>query len=286
MHVRSFVVFTPLSLLLLLEGLPRGRAYGQDTLPIEIPAPEFGLLAGRFAFGYCWRYHATVECEEDGRLEVRIAATDFYGLSKEIRAVYDIGMIDHLSPLDWSSNDGVIHITAPSEVVMTGGLLLVERDTIQTSFEFSRGDMMEPISDLFRIDLNYVLSTEPALTIHYTEIECPDVPSARFDVRKIGIYKKSVNEWEYVAGQGICSAVTGEADLPGEYASFYNPEREVVPAATMLFQNYPNPFHPATTIAFDLHSAGRVELTIYNVAEKRVRKLVDGFRNSGLFEDK
>ncbi|HYW69127.1 MAG TPA: FlgD immunoglobulin-like domain containing protein, partial [bacterium] len=43
-----------------------------------------------------------------------------------------------------------------------------------------------------------------------------------------------------------------------------------------LRQNYPNPFNPVTKVAFTVpEDAGRVNLTIHNVAGRAVRTLVD-----------
>ena len=44
--------------------------------------------------------------------------------------------------------------------------------------------------------------------------------------------------------------------------------------AVHLFQNQPNPFSPETQIAFDLPKAGPVELVIYSVDGRLVRRLV------------
>ncbi len=48
-----------------------------------------------------------------------------------------------------------------------------------------------------------------------------------------------------------------------------------------LFQNYPNPFSPETHIGFDLPSAGRAEIRIYDARGRLVRTLVDEKRPAG-----
>lgn len=53
------------------------------------------------------------------------------------------------------------------------------------------------------------------------------------------------------------------------------------PRAAMLAQNAPNPFNPATSIAFVLGAAGRAKLDIIDVAGRRVATLVDGHLPAG-----
>jgi len=52
-------------------------------------------------------------------------------------------------------------------------------------------------------------------------------------------------------------------------------DESALPLTTKLYQNYPNPFNPVTNIKFDLNKAGKVELSIYNIAGQLVRKIVD-----------
>ncbi len=56
------------------------------------------------------------------------------------------------------------------------------------------------------------------------------------------------------------------------------------PARLALAQNYPNPFNPTTTIGFDVASAGRVSLVVYDVTGARVRTLVDTPLRAGRHE--
>jgi len=61
-----------------------------------------------------------------------------------------------------------------------------------------------------------------------------------------------------------------------------NSESDVVAvSATRLKGNYPNPFNPTTTIAYEIAKAGRVSMEVYNSKGQRVKKLVDGFQSAG-----
>jgi hypothetical protein len=53
------------------------------------------------------------------------------------------------------------------------------------------------------------------------------------------------------------------------------------PRKIALGANYPNPFNPSTTLCYSLARAGRVNLSIIDVAGRRVATLVDGAREAG-----
>jgi len=55
----------------------------------------------------------------------------------------------------------------------------------------------------------------------------------------------------------------------------------VLPTVTALKANYPNPFNPSTTIAFDTHKEGRVAVDIYNIKGQKVKTLIDEMRGIG-----
>jgi hypothetical protein len=61
----------------------------------------------------------------------------------------------------------------------------------------------------------------------------------------------------------------------GEY------ETPFVPTATALMQNFPNPFNPSTTLAFDVAQAGHVTIQIYSVSGRLIRTLVNERRDAG-----
>ena len=58
-------------------------------------------------------------------------------------------------------------------------------------------------------------------------------------------------------------------------------EDEIEAALAPLLENYPNPFREATTIAYEVHRAGPVTITIYDMLGRRVRTLVEGEQSVG-----
>lgn len=57
-----------------------------------------------------------------------------------------------------------------------------------------------------------------------------------------------------------------------------------LPTAITLAQNYPNPFNPSTRIPFELPTAQRVTLTVFNALGQEVATLVHGLRGAGRYE--
>ncbi len=60
-----------------------------------------------------------------------------------------------------------------------------------------------------------------------------------------------------------------------------------LPKSFSLSQNYPNPFNPQTSIVYDVPASAeggsRVVLSIYNVRGKKVKTLVDGWKEPGTY---
>jgi len=58
-------------------------------------------------------------------------------------------------------------------------------------------------------------------------------------------------------------------------------DKIVVPNEFCIFQNYPNPFNPSTEIIYELPTSNRVEISIYDINGRLVRKLVDRYEEAG-----
>ena len=57
-----------------------------------------------------------------------------------------------------------------------------------------------------------------------------------------------------------------------------------IPLSYALFNNYPNPFNPISTIKYDLPEGARVQIKVYNVLGKEVAKLVNEEKPAGRYE--
>jgi hypothetical protein len=93
----------------------------------------------------------------------------------------------------------------------------------------------------------------------------------------------SAGYWYKVSAVDVHGNESGYAVLGPEGVT--GDDVPVVPRATYLDQNHPNPFNPATRIAFGLAVPGNVRLRIYDAAGRLVRVLVDGHRMGGCYEE-
>ncbi|HFE64015.1 MAG TPA: T9SS type A sorting domain-containing protein, partial [Caldithrix sp.] len=60
-------------------------------------------------------------------------------------------------------------------------------------------------------------------------------------------------------------------------------QKPAVPQTYAISQNYPNPFNPTTSIDYQIPKAGQITLDIYDMLGQRVRRLMDGWHESGYY---
>ena len=61
----------------------------------------------------------------------------------------------------------------------------------------------------------------------------------------------------------------------------FDPPNGVTAVGAVLHQNYPNPFNPTTVIGYELVDRGNVSLTVFDLAGREVRTLIEGIEASG-----
>ncbi len=57
-----------------------------------------------------------------------------------------------------------------------------------------------------------------------------------------------------------------------------------MPSETKLFDNYPNPFNPSTTIKFDLSESGFVSLKVFDILGREAATLINENLEAGGYE--
>ena len=81
-----------------------------------------------------------------------------------------------------------------------------------------------------------------------------------------------------LADDGSIAFRQGIANLESLLASL------IIPQATALLANYPNPFNPETWIPYQLAAPAEVALTIYDMNGGAVRRLEIGHQSAGMYQ--
>jgi photosystem II stability/assembly factor-like uncharacterized protein len=66
-----------------------------------------------------------------------------------------------------------------------------------------------------------------------------------------------------------------------QYPDFVNDEASSIVNDFILYQNFPNPFNPSTTINYYLSESGQVSVKIYNLLGTHVATLIEDYKSSG-----
>lgn len=231
-------------------------------------------------------YYAPYDLPNPGHLSIDLSASDVYEVPVNVKREYDVAKALPAYALDYRSNDGAVGLYTEKGSIQKVGRILIERENgWDTPVRDDGGAVLLPVSGRFRPFTNSSLVSPLRMTVWHSFAESEASQRAEGDVRKVGVYRQNGAVWTYVGGQGIGKTVSADVELDHVYAAFFNASHHVVPPrATALFQNYPNPFTPSTTVGFELHEAGNVELTIYDVSGRPVRTLLREYRPAGVYE--
>jgi len=85
----------------------------------------------------------------------------------------------------------------------------------------------------------------------------------------------------YSTGQ---SGLTGITLRGANLTNISDQESSSLPDKFMLAQNYPNPFNPKTSISFYVPTNSNVILSVYDLAGKEIKRLVDESKKAGQYK--
>jgi hypothetical protein len=122
---------------------------------------------------------------------------------------------------------------------------------------------------------------------------------------RFSAFRAQAPAWAYemiedaaIVRDGVSFAWVDETILPGmvykyrvDYRTDNDPSRRLfeteavaVPAlSATLFPNYPNPFNPSTAVSYYVPQKGFVTVEIYDIAGRRIARLVDEEREQGFY---
>ncbi len=130
------------------------------------------------------------------------------------------------------------------------------------------GDDTFTVAVIFPDSTNLIVNYKYLINDGY---ECMGYPDRVLTLDDVA-YSTSVPQVPPVGIWDYCSDITtGLPDLPGRGGRTLN-----------LAQNYPNPFGSSTVIEFRLDTPGRADLTVFDVAGRKVKSLVSGRTGEGL----
>ncbi len=85
-----------------------------------------------------------------------------------------------------------------------------------------------------------------------------------------------------LGGQSSSSNKVGVHGMaPLRFDELITAETISLPKEYAIFDNYPNPFNPVTTIRYNIPEPSTVSLVIYDIMGREVRRLVDGIVEPG-----
>jgi hypothetical protein len=213
---------------------------------------------------------------------------DFYrqGLVEMHEGGYGIGRFALAVPLRTGGKVPVLGMTDPGSVVLYHlGRSAAGRTRLRAQWTATPANHFAWIPDITGLSAS-VLTGAPGAFGSYAAIGGavgglqPGVPYAwRIRTLSRSVYFPTTT-WVSNARNGAL-----EADLrsPGSLVSVEDPAA-AAPGALRLSRPWPNPSRSTSWVRFSLASAGDVRLEVFDVAGRRVRRLVDGRREAGVHD--
>ena len=185
---------------------------------------------------------------------------------------------------------------------VTDGQFWSELDFITVTVQNNNGPVLDPIGAQYTteasLDINLSATDEGGddLTFSATSSDPDNVtvsvgdPSVDNDTTTAVLTLSFTEEWSGSAfvTAFVCDGVPSHCDsetflVSVEQGQLGVDDIVVLPEVFVLRQNYPNPFNPVTTIAYDIPKITKVRIDMYNILGQKVRTLVNGTHQPGVY---
>jgi hypothetical protein len=202
-------------------------------------------------------------------------------LSGEIPS--EIGNLINLISIDFSQNQFFGEI--PSEIFN-----LINLESLNLSDNQLTGEISSEISNL--INLSGIVTTGHMSITTYPALDLSEnqfsglIPESlcslpiEWDDNSFGEFEFSIDENQFCPPYPSCiEDYVGEQDTTNcEQVSIID---ETLPITYNLYNAYPNPFNPVTTLRYDLPEDAMINITIYDMMGRIVNNLVSSQQNAG-----
>jgi len=156
---------------------------------------------------------------------------------------------------------GILSLSSPSGIITLDNGPDKNTLTDQQKFNYISHHGAE-INDSLPADLMVIHSFGPFNISPYD--------SAKVDLALI--VGKDISSLTASASKALAKYL-GSTDVDENYAT--------LPTNFELYQNFPNPFNPVTTIMYDLPKAGKISISIYNILGQEICALYDDMASAG-----
>jgi hypothetical protein len=171
------------------------------------------------------------------------------------------------TPVTWGSNTGIEHI---DQVVYKFDGLDSYR-SYELAIECYAGDNQDRQQNVTVNGVEIIESFE--VTSKTKRIGYVQLPEDSFSD---GDLKVSINSLD--VGSAVLSQIWIKEKTDNYQAEQVN---TITPEKHFLYQNFPNPFNPVTTINFELPERQFVNMAVYDVLGQKVRTIVNEIKNAG-----
>ncbi len=216
-------------------------------------------------------YKADYRLQQSGVLALHVDGIDLAGNSGSADRDFTAQFLTIAAGGEIHSADGVLSLQVPAGALPADGYL-----TIVKSPKPALGKTISLEQDYYQIGPASYRLQQPARIIF--------VGATETDRRYFIEQQQADGSWSEIASYQEDNYINAHITVLGNFR--LSSAKPLIPESFALRQNYPNPFQlrtEKTTVAFDLPRRETVEIVVYNLLGERVRTLVQGSRQAGIY---